>query len=281
MGAVLLLQSAAGGVLLGGVYGLLAMGLSLSWGLLKLVNLSHFALAFLGAYLTYQLGTFHGVPALLSGLVIVPSFFIFGVAIHALFVRFKVKEFASLLVTFGIAILIESLIQWLWSADYLRYDTPYTQMTLHVGPVFVPLLDFLAFLCALLLALGAWLALNKTMLGKALRAAAHDAPIASAFGVNSTRAAYVLAGLCSASAGVAGVFIALNSTLAPSQIEAWIGVVFAVAIIGGLGNPLGAIAAGVVVGLAESLTMAVINPAWAPLVAFGILIVMLLRRPAR
>jgi branched-chain amino acid transport system permease protein len=72
----------------------------------------------------------------------------------------------------------------------------------------------------------------------------------------------------------------LISTLAPSQIEAWIGVVFAVAIIGGLGNPLGAIAAGVVVGLAESLTMAVINPAWAPLVAFSILIVMLLRRPA-
>jgi branched-chain amino acid transport system permease protein len=116
------------------------------------------------------------------------------------------------------------------------------------------------------------------MIGKALRAAAYDGPIASAFGVNSTGVAYILAGFCSALAGVAGVFLALTATLAPSQIEAWIGVVFAVAIIGGLANPLGAIAAGIVVGLAESLTMAVVDPAWAPLVAFTILIVILLRR---
>lgn len=280
MNAALLMQSAVGGVLLGGIYGLLAMGLSLSWGLLKLVNLSHFALAFLGAYLTYQFGMTYGLPAWASGLVIVPVFFLFGVALHALFVRFKVNEFASLLVTFGITVLIESLIQWIWSADYLRYESPYAQSTLRIGSVFIPVLNLLAFGSALLLAVGAWLALHKTMLGKALRAAALDGPVAAAFGVNSARVSYVLAGLCSASAGVAGVFIALIVTLAPSQIEAWIGVVFAVAIIGGLANPLGAIAAGVLVGLAESLTMAVANPAWAPLVAFSILIIMLLRRPS-
>jgi branched-chain amino acid transport system permease protein len=281
MTATLLLQSAVGGALLGGIYGLLAMGLSLSWGLLKLVNLSHFALAFLGAYLTYQLGTVHGVPAWLSGLFIVPLFFLFGVALHAVFLRSKVKEFASLLVTFGITILIESLIQWVWTADFLRYETPYAQTTLRVGSVFIPMLELTAFVSALLLAVGAWLAINKTMLGKALQAAAHDGPIASAFGINAPQVAYVLAGLCSASAGVAGVFIALISTLAPSQIEAWIGVVFAVAIIGGLANPLGAIAAGVLVGVAEALTMAIVNPAWAPLVAFTILIIMLLLRPSR
>ena len=127
MSATLLVQSALGGALLGGIYGLLAMGLSLSWGLLRLVNLSHFALAFLGAYLTYQLGMVYGVPAWLSGAIIVPLFFLFGIALHALFVRFKVKEFASLLVTFGITVLIESLIQWVWTADYLRYETPYAQ----------------------------------------------------------------------------------------------------------------------------------------------------------
>jgi branched-chain amino acid transport system permease protein len=280
MNATLLMQSTIDGTLLGGIYGLLAMGLSLSWGLLKLVNLSHFALAFLGAYLTYQLAVTYGAPAWLSGLIIVPLFFLFGVALHALFVHFKVKEFASLLVTFGITILIESLIQWIWSADYLRYESPYAQSTIKIGSVFIPVLNLLAFASALLLAIGAWLALNKTMLGKALRAAALDAPIAAAFGVNAPRVSYVLAGLCSASAGVAGVFIALMVTLAPSQIEAWIGVVFAVAIIGGLANPLGSVAAGVLVGLAESLTMAVVNPAWAPLVAFSILIIMLLRRPS-
>lgn len=279
MTATLFLQSAVGGILLGGIYGLLAMGLSLSWGLLKLVNLSHFALAFLGAYLTYELGTVHGIPAYLSALLIVPLFFLFGVALHGVFVRFRVKEFASLLVTFGVTILIESLIQWIWSADFLRYETPYAQTTFRIGSIFVPVLDLSAFVCAVLLAGAAWIALNKTMLGKALRAAAHDPSVASAFGINSTRVSYILAGLCSAIAGIAGVFIALIGTLAPSQIESWIGVVFAVAIIGGLGSPAGALAAGMLIGLAESLTMTVVNPAWAPLVAFSVLIVILLRKP--
>src|SRR6185295_1631837 len=104
MSLTLLVQSALGGLLLGGIYGLLALGLSLSWGLLKLVNLSHFALAFLGAYLTYQLGTQFALPAWAAVLVIAPAFFVFGVALHAVFMRFEVTEFASMLVTFGVTV---------------------------------------------------------------------------------------------------------------------------------------------------------------------------------
>ena len=111
MSMSLLAQSALGGLLHGGIYALLALGLSLSWGLLRLVNLSHFALAFLGAYLTYHLGTHFGFPAWLSAVIIVPAFFLTGIALHAVFVRFKVSEFASMLVTFGVTVLIESLIQ--------------------------------------------------------------------------------------------------------------------------------------------------------------------------
>ena len=279
MSLTLLAQSAVGGVLLGGLYGLLALGLSLSWGLLRLVNLGHFALAFLGAYLTYQLGSQWGAPPWLAVLLIAPAFFVVGVALHAVFLRFKVSEFASMLVTFGITVLIESLIQWIWSADFRKLETPYAQESIRVGPLFVPVLELSAFLCAALLAGTAWLCLRRSLLGRALRAAAHDGPVAAAFGINARRLSYGLAGLCSASAGVAGVFIALTSTLAPSQIEAWIGVVFAVVIIGGLANPLGALLAGMLIGLSEAVTMAVINPAWAPLVAFSILITLLLWRP--
>lgn len=279
MSLTLLAQSALGGLLLGGIYGLLALGLSLSWGLLKLVNLSHFALAFLGAYLTYQLGTQFSLPAWVSLLLIAPAFFVLGVVLHTIFMRFKVTEFASMLVTFGMTVLIESLIQWIWSADFRKFETPYAQESMRVGPLFVPVLELTAFACAALLAVTAWLALHRTLLGRALRAAAHDGPIAAAFGIDARRLSYGLAGLCSASAGVAGVFIALTSTLAPSQIEAWIGVVFAVVIIGGLANPLGALAAGMLIGVSESVTMAAINPAWAPLVAFSILIALLLWKP--
>jgi branched-chain amino acid transport system permease protein len=279
MSVTLLAQSAIGGVLLGGMYGLLALGLSLSWGLLRLVNLSHFALAFLGAYLTYGLGTNLGWPTWLAASLILPVFFLIGVALHALFVHFKVREFASMLVTFGLTILIQSFIQWIWSADYLRYETSYAQDSLRVGPLYIPLLELVGFGFAATLAVGAWLALNRTMLGKALRASAQDGPVAAAFGINANGLSYLLAGLCAASAGIAGVFIALTSTLAPSQIEAWIGVVFAVVIIGGLANPLGALAAGMLVGVSEAVTMALVNPAWAPLVAFSILIILLLWKP--
>nr|WP_224741776.1 branched-chain amino acid ABC transporter permease [Bradyrhizobium sp. 2S1]MCK7671992.1 branched-chain amino acid ABC transporter permease [Bradyrhizobium sp. 2S1] len=275
----MLAQSTIGGVLLGGIYGLLALGLSLSWGLLRLVNLSHFALAFLAAYIGYGLGTRFGWPIWVSGLAILPAFFLIGVALHAVFVRFKVGEFASMLVTFGLTVLIESFIQWVWSADYLKYETSHTQDTLRLGSLYIPLLELVAFGFAAALALGAWLGLNRTMLGKALRAVAQDGPVAAAFGINAAGLSYLLAGLCAASAGVAGVFIALTSTLAPSQIEAWIGVIFAVVIIGGLANPLGALAAGVLVGVSEAVTMALVNPAWAPLVAFSILIALLLWKP--
>ena len=119
--ATLLGQSVISGLLAGGLYALLALGLSLSWGLLRLVNLGHFAIAFLGAYLTYQLGTTFHLPAWLSVLVIVPLFFVLGMALHLVFVRFRVTEFTSLLVTFGITVILESMIQFFWTADYRRY----------------------------------------------------------------------------------------------------------------------------------------------------------------
>jgi branched-chain amino acid transport system permease protein len=279
--ATLLGQSVVSGLLAGGLYALLALGLSLSWGLLRLVNLAHFALALLGAYLTYQLGHVFHVPPWIAVALIVPAFFVLGVALHVVFSYFKVTEFTSLLVTFGLAVIIESLIQWFWTADYRRYETPYTSLSMRVGPLFVPVLELLACLAAAALALGTWAWLRFTYVGKALRASAEDPAIAGAFGVNHRRHAFLLSGVAAAYAGVAGTFIALISTLAPTQIWAWLGVVFAVVIIGGLGNPAGALLAGFLIGVSESVTMAVAAPAWAPLVSFSILILVLVLRPDR
>jgi branched-chain amino acid transport system permease protein len=277
----LLGQSIVSGLLAGGLYALLALGLSLSWGLLRLVNLAHFALALLGAYLTYQLGhTFHLAPWTAAAL-IVPFFFALGAGLHVGFARFRVTEFGSLLVTFGLAVILESVIQWFWTADYRRYETPWASASVRLGPVFIPALESLACLTATTLALATWAWLRFTYVGKALRAAAEDAAIAAAFGVNHRRHALVLSGVSAAYAGVAGAFIALIATLAPSQIWAWLGVVFAVAIIGGLGNPIGALLAGFLIGASESITMAVAAPAWAPLVSFSILIGLLVLRPQR
>jgi branched-chain amino acid transport system permease protein len=277
----LLAQSILSGIFVGGLYGLLGLGLSLSWGLLRLINLAHFALAFLGAYVTYTLSSAVGLDPFWSLALVPPVFFALGVLGQLLFVRFRVTEFGSLLVTFGLTVMLESLIQWVWTADYRRLDTAYGTTSWRAGPLFVPMAELLALLTAVALAGLTWAWLRYTWVGKGLRASAEDPQIAAAFGVNHRRLALVLSGLGAAFAGVAGAFVALIYTLAPAQIYAWIGVVFAAVILGGLGNPLGPLLAGLVIGVSEALTMALTAPAWAPLVSFTLLILVLLLRPER
>jgi len=275
----LLGQSILSGIFIGALYGLLGLGLSLSWGMLRQINLAHFALAFLGAYLTYQLTTVSGMDPLLTLALIAPCFFAFGVLMHWLLARFAISPFNSLLVTFGLTVIIESLIQWIWTADQRMMNSAYGAMKFKIGALYVPFPELLTLIMAVTLSLFTWAALRYTDLGKAMRAAAEDAPIAAAFGVNERALSLLLSGYSAALAGVAGVCLALSFTLAPSQIYAWIGVVFAAVMIGGLGNPIGPLVAGIVIGVSEALTMALTAPAWAPLVSFSLLIIVLLVRP--
>lgn len=273
----LLGQSLLSGIFIGALYGLLGLGLSLTWGLLRQINLAHFALAFLGAYLTYQLAS-AGMDPIATLLVVVPCFFLFGALMHWLLSRFEVSPFNSLLVTFGLTVIIESVIQWIWTADYRQMASSYGEIKFRVGTLFLPLPELMTLTAAVVLSLATWAGLRYTDLGKAMRAAAEDGQIAAAFGVNQRALAMLLSGLSAAFAGVAGVCLALSFTLGPSQIYAWIGVVFAAVMIGGLGNPLGPLVAGIVIGVAESMTMAITAPAWAPLVSFSLLILVLLFR---
>jgi branched-chain amino acid transport system permease protein len=216
---------------------------------------------------------------MLTLVLIVPGFFAFGVALELGFLRFRINELTSLIVTFGLTVILESLIQWLWTADFRRLEWPYAKASLKVGTLFVSLTGLLAFAAAAGLTLGTWAWLRWSYLGKAARASAQDGPMAGAFGVNRRQLALLLSGLSAAYAGVAGLFIALNHTLAPSQIYGWIGVVFAAVIIGRLGNALGLLGASVLIATSEALTMAVTAPGWAPLVSFTLLIVILVLRP--
>ena len=131
------------------------------------------------------------------------------------------------------------------------------------------------------MSLGTWAWLRFTFMGKAMRASAENAEIAAAFGVDHRRLALLLSGLSASYAGVAGAFIAMIYTLTPSQIFAWMGVVFAVVILGRLGNPIGVLLAGIAIGVSEAVTMAVTAPSWAPLVSFTLLILVLILRPGR
>jgi branched-chain amino acid transport system permease protein len=278
--ATLLAQSVLSGVFVGALYGLLGLGLSLSWGLLRQINLALFAFAFLAAYVCLQL-SLAGVDPLLSLVLIVPALFALGAALQAVMARFAITPFNSLLVTFGLAGIVESVIQSIWTADFRKMESHYGEHRYKLGSLYLPLPELITLALAVGLALAVWAVLRYTDLGKALRASAEDPAVAAAYGVNQSRNALLLAGTCSALAGVAGVCLALGYTLAPTQIYAWIGVVFAAVMLGGLGRALAPLLAGVVIGVSEAVTMAVTAPSWAPLVSFALLIGILLLRPGR
>jgi branched-chain amino acid transport system permease protein len=277
----LLAQSILSGIFIGSLYGLIGLGLGLTWGLLRQINLSHFGLVFLGGYLSYQMGTVWKMDPLLALLIVPPLFFVIGVAMQWVLAKFEISPFNSLLVTFGLTVMIESGIQGVWTADYRRLESHYNQLKFTIGGLYVPVPELVTLVLSVGIAFAVWVAMRYTDLGKALRAMAEDGPIAAAFGINSRSLSLYLAGACAALAGVAGVCLALMFTLAPSQIFAWVGVVFAAVMLGGLGSALGPLVAGVIIGVSEAITMAVASPSWAPIVSFSLLIVMLLFRPGK
>lgn len=277
----LLAQSILSGIFIGSLYGLIGLGLGLTWGLLRQINLSHFGLVFLSAYMSYHMATVWHVDPLLTLLMLPPLFFLLGVGMQWVLARFQISPFNSLLVTFGIAVVIESLIQAVWTSDFRRMETHYNDMKFSVGSLFVPIPELLTLLLSVSIALLIWAAMRYTDLGKALRAMAEDGPIAAAFGINQKGLSLVLAGICAALAAVAGICLALTFTLTPSQIFAWVGVVFAVVLLGGLGSALGPLVGGVIIGVSEAITMAVASPSWAPIVSFSLLIFLLLLRPGK
>jgi branched-chain amino acid transport system permease protein len=277
----LLAQSILSGIFIGGLYGLIGLGLGLTWGLLRQINLSHFGLVFLSAYMSYHMATVWHMDPWLSLLILPPLFFAFGVGMQWVMARFQISPFNSLLVTFGVAVVIESLIQAIWTADFRRMETHYNDMKFSVGSLYVPITELLTLLLSVSIALLIWAAMRYRDVGKALRAMAEDGPIAAAFGINQKGLSLVLAGICAALAAVAGICLAMTFTLTPSQIFAWVGVVFAVVMLGGLGSALGPLVGGIIIGVSEAITMAVASPSWAPIVSFSLLIFLLLLRPGK
>ncbi len=189
--------------------------------------------------------------------------------------------FASVIVTFGLTIIAEAAIQWIWSADFLKLETTYLHGTTEIAKLFFPTGEIIMSAVAIALCFTVWAAMRYTWLGKALRAGLDNPAIAASFGVPNEKLAYLVAGTSGATAAISGIFTALLFTLAPSQIFAWFGVVFAAALLGGLGSPLGILAAGLLLGVSEAVTMAITAPSWAPVVPFTILMIILLLWPER
>ncbi len=149
----LLLQSILSGIFIGGLYGLIGLGLGLTWGLLRQINLSHFGLVFLAAYLSYQMAMVWQVDPLLTLVILPPLFFVVGVGMQWVLSRFSISPFNSLLVTFGITVVIESAIQGIWTADFRKLESHYNDLKFTVGSLYVPVPELVTLVLAVAISL--------------------------------------------------------------------------------------------------------------------------------
>jgi branched-chain amino acid transport system permease protein len=276
---MLYVQTFVTGVLSAGILTLIAVGFSLQWRILKLVNLAHFSIVLLCAYLTYDLSSRTGIDPFVFVPVVVPAGALLTMGCQWLFDHFKVTVFNSLLLTFGLFIMVEGIITDIWGGDFLRINaaiSPYSTKSFTVFGIAVPLAPLIAFAVAALLVFGAAVYLQRSYFGKALRAIAQDREIATAYGVNYRRVSTLLAAGNGAAGALAGVLVAVSGAVYPTASEAWIGLVFAVVILGGIGSPLGALVSAVLIGAVTGVGSAQWGTSAAQLIMFIILILVLL-----
>lgn len=276
------IQSALTGVLLGGLYALMAAGVSVAWGVLRIINLAHFGMILISAYLTFELASSWGIDPILTLVVTVPAMFALGGALQWAYDRLGISELNSLLASFGLLIVIVQVVSNIWSADFQRMSAavnPYATASVGVGRLVFPVTTLLAFLIAVAFIAAAQLALRRTFAGRALRAFAEDRTIAGAFGIDHRRLGVLLGAVSGATAAVAGMLFALANALTPATAFEWFGIVFAVVILGGIGHLIGTLAAGLLVGALSGVVSVLLSPSAAPFVLFSAIVLALLLRP--
>jgi branched-chain amino acid transport system permease protein len=276
-------QAALSGALLGGLYALMAAGVSVAWGVLRVINLAHFGMILIAAYLTFEVASSWNVDPILTLVVSVPAMFVLGGLVQWAFDRLRISELNSLLLSFGLLIIIVQGVSNVWSADFQRMTesvNPYATESVSVGRLVFGVPTLLASAAAVAVIVGAHLVLVRTFAGRALRAAAADPAVAAAFGVDHRRMGVVLAAVAGATAAVAGMLFALGNSLTPATAFEWFGTVFAVVILGGIGQLVGTLAAGVLVGVLSGVVSVLLSPAAAPFVLFSAIVLALLLRPS-
>jgi branched-chain amino acid transport system permease protein len=275
-------QVIVSGLLLGGVYALLSVGLNLIFGVVRVINFAHGDFMMLGMYLTFYLFGFYHIDPYLAGVFLVaPALFLVGMAVQRLLIKPLQNASALMLIfsTFGLSIALQNLALMGFKADYRTILTVYSTATLDVAGISISVPRLIAFTFALILLIALYLLLRYTLIGKALRAVAENRVVTQLMGVRVQRLNLLAFGLGSAITGVAGALILPFSYVFPTIGGSYTLVAFVVVVLGGLGNMAGAFLGGLTIGLVESLSGTYIAPALKEAIYFVIFILVLLVRP--
>lgn len=272
----LLANAVAAGVLLGGFYAAVAVGIALAFGLLDIPNLAHPAFVVMGAFATWWLNDRLGLDPILCGLLAAPLFFVFGMALywayHACFERRGETPLRGLAFFFGILFITEVVLILVAGADYRSVSAPYIGPNRRLFGIDLPLRMLVPFAVSLLMIAALQALLSMTFVGRAIRAVSQDRMALQLMAADPIRIKLLAFGLSIATAAVAGAMLIVIQPVEPSIGRDFIGRGFAVVVLGGMGSIAGMLIAAVLLGVTESIVSTLYDPSWAPAIAFGFLL---------
>ena len=278
-------QNLVFGLFVGGLYGMAAVGLSLVFGVLRVLNVAHGELLMLGGYASFWLFSLAKIDPFVSLLICAPLLFLLGVGLNQGLFRHvsrldeenRIKN--SLLISFGLTLILQNLAIQLWTADERAITTPYAGWGTSVLGVALPFTRLAGLLVALIAILALQLFLQRTYPGKAIRATALDWEAATLAGVDIRRVYLITFALGAALAGVAGTLVSIGYSIAPSIGVSWTLKALVVVVLAGLGSIFGAFAAGLLLGMAEALSVFVVGATYREVVGLVLFLLVLLLRP--
>ncbi len=278
----MILQVIINGILKGGLYALMAIGMSLIWGVMDIINIAHGSFIMLGAFTTYWLFTLFGVDPFLSLIASTIVLFVLGYAVQKYLINLVIRAsaFITLILAFGIEIFINNLALVLWTADVRMVKVPYGAANFSIGnAVTIPIVRLLAFLLVIVISIVLYYILNRTNLGRSIRATSQDLDAARLVGVDVARTYAVTFGLGVGAAGAAGTLWAILFPISPMMGGILTLKSFVVVIIGGLGSMLGPLIGGLTLGVTEALGSNWFGATYENLISFTILVLVLVIRP--
>lgn len=281
--ADLLINAVISGLLLGGFYAAVSIGVAISFGMLDIVNIAHPAVILLGSYVAFIGNTVFGIDPILAAVVLAPAFYVLGMAAYQIYyVAFERRDDQSLRglsFFFGILFIAEVGLILGFGVDYRSVQAWYTQGNLDLSVIELPWRLLVPFVLGLAMVAGLQVFLSRTFVGRAVQAVAQDQGALRLMAANPVKIKRIAFGLSFATAAVAGAALIIIQPVEPSIGREYIGRIFAICVLGGLGSFPGMVIAAVTLGVIESLTATFFGPSWAPAVSFGVLLVTLAVRP--
>jgi branched-chain amino acid transport system permease protein len=285
MDASLLINAIIAGLLLGAFYAAVTAGISISFGMLDIVNIAHPAFIIVGSYIAYIVNISFGVDPIVVSILALPAFYALGAAIYQVYhLAFEIRgqeSLRGLAFFFGLLFVTEVVLLLFFGVDYRSVDASYIGANLPVGGgIEIPLRLLIPCIVSLIMFVALQIFLSRSFIGRAVMAVSQDPLALRLMAVDPTRIKRIAFGISIATASMAGAFLIIIQPVIPSVGRDYIGRIFAICVLGGLGSLPGTMIAALLLGVVESLTATFYGPSWAPAVSFGILLLTLAVRPS-